>query len=348
MVKHCSLWRPGTLGLVVTFLLMNSALHGQKVASTSFQFLKVVPSARGAALGEAYSVWATGAEAAFWNPAGLARVQRVEFFSTYVDWLFDAQQGALAVAMPLRRLGAVAAQLQYVDFGEFEETSTARPYINNPEHPGFTGRTFRPFACVVGVAYARDLTDKFTVGLGAKYAYQSLFSEKEVTAMVRAGVYQEVKTWAGGVLFDFGIRYNTGYRSIHLGSAVQNFGANVKFAKESHPVPLLFRFGLGADLVGRDGLLVSGSEDQRLGIVADVFHPNDYDQQLHLGGEYEFSGLLALRCGYKFNYDFDGLTLGAGLKCAVGGLALSLDWSYGDMGTYLGNVQRISVSMSLP
>ncbi len=348
MVKRCSLCRPGAFGLVATFLFMSSALHGQKVASTSFQFLKVVPSARGAALGEAYSVWATGAEAAFWNPAGLARVEGIEFFSTYVDWLFDAQQGALAFAMPMRRLGAIAAQLQYIDFGEFEETSTARPYINDPEHPGFTGRSFRPFGCVVGVAYARDLTDKFSVGLGAKYAYQSLFSEKEVTAMIRPGVYEDVKTWASGVLFDFGIRYNTGYRSIHLGSAVQNFGANVKFAKESHPVPLLFRFGIGADLVGRQGLVMSGSEDQRLGVVADIFHPNDYDQQVHLGAEYEFRGLLALRCGYKFNYDFDGLTLGAGLRGATGGLVFFLDWSYGDMGMYLGNVQRISVRMSLP
>ncbi|MDZ7372615.1 MAG: PorV/PorQ family protein [candidate division KSB1 bacterium] len=331
------------LGLVAT----HSAL-GQKVGSTSMQFLKVVPSARGAALGEAYSVWATGAEAIFWNPAGLSKLEGMEFTTTYVDWLFDAQQGALAIAKSFQGMGTIGLQLQYADFGEFEETSTARPYINDPEHPGFTGRTFRPFGCVLGATYARDLTDKFSVGIGMKYAYQSLFSEREVTAMVRQGVYEQVKTWAGGLLFDFGIRYNTGYRTIHIGSSVQNFGANVKFAKEAHPVPLLFRFGVGADLLGPHALLVPGEGEHRLGMVFDIFHPNDYDQQMHLGAEYEFRGLLALRAGYKFNYDFDGLTLGAGIKYAVDGLRVRLDWSYGDMGTYLGNVQRISVGLTLP
>lgn len=321
--------------------------EAQKVGSTSMQFLKVVPSARGAALGEAYAVWATGAEASFWNPAGLAQLERLEVATTYVDWLFDSQQGALAMAMPLGA-GAVGAQLQYVDFGEFEETTTARPYINDPEHPGFTGRTFRPFACVVGVSYARYLTDKFSVGIGAKYAYQSLFSEREVTAMVRQGLYERVKTWAGGLFFDVGIRYNTGYRTIHLGSSVQNFGANVKFARESHPVPLLFRLGVGADLVGPQALLLPRDNGYRLGVACDIFHPNDYDQQVHLGAEYEWHDTVALRMGYKFNYDFDGLTLGAGLKYRVDGLGVRLDWSYGDMGLYLGNVQRISVGMTLP
>ncbi|MBC7185547.1 MAG: PorV/PorQ family protein [Calditrichaeota bacterium] len=337
-----------SFAVVLAALLWWSSSHAQKVGSTSMQFLKVVPSARGAALGEAYSVWAAGSEAVFWNPAGVARVEGPEFFTSYVNWLFDAQQGALGFATPVGRNGAIGAQLQYVDFGEFEETSNARPFINDPEHPGFTGRTFRPFACVVGLSYARDLTDKFSVGIGTKFVYQSLFGERQVTAMVRPGVYEEVKTWANGLLFDFGIRYNTGYRSIHLGSAVQNFGADVKFAKEAHPVPLLFRFGVAADLLGREGLLVGNNENHRLGMVVDIFHPNDYDQQVHMGGEYEFRGVLALRAGYKFNYDFDGLTFGAGLKFAAEGVRLLLDWSYGDMGTYLGNVQRISARMILP
>ncbi len=334
-----------TFTAVVCFLPDLS--HGQKVGSTSMQFLKVIPSARGAALGEAYTVWATGAEALFWNPAGLASLSRMEFMTTYVDWLFDAQHGSLAFATPLGA-GALGAQLQYVDFGEFEETTTARPYISDPEHPGFTGRTFRPFGCVAGVTYARYLTDKFSVGLGAKYVYQSLFSDPEVTAMVRPGVYEQVRTWAGTLLFDFGVSYNTGYRTIRIGSAVQNFGANVRFARESHPVPLLFRFGVGADLVGPQALVLSRNNGYRLGVVCDIFHPNDYDQQIHLGAEYDVRSVLALRAGYKFNYDFHGLTLGVGFKYRVDGLDVKLDWSYGAMGVYLGNVQRISVGLVLP
>ncbi|MDZ7292270.1 MAG: PorV/PorQ family protein [candidate division KSB1 bacterium] len=334
--------------IITAGIFCTSASYAQKVGSTSMQFLKVMPSARGAALGEAYAVWATGAEAIFWNPAGLATIDKMELSTTYIDWLFDAQQGALAYALAIRGFGSLGVQVQYVDFGEFEETTNARPYISDPENPGLTGRTFKPFSYLVGISYARYLTDKFSVGLGMKYAYESLFDGRKVTAMVKQGVFEEVDTWANGLLFDFGIRYNTGYRSIHIGSAVQNFGADVKYAKESNPVPLLFRFGIGADLVGPNGLLRAVSNDNRLSAAFDIFHPNDYAQQIHAGVEYEFAGAFALRGGYKFNYDFDGLTLGAGVKHAIEGVRLSADYSYGAMGTYLGNVQRISLGIALP
>ncbi|MGH7597365.1 MAG: PorV/PorQ family protein [bacterium] len=339
---------PFLVAIIAAGMFCASASHAQKVGSTSMQFLKVMPSARATALGEAYAVWATGAEAVFWNPAGLARLDNMEFSTTYINWLFDAQQGALAYALAIRGFGAIGVQVQYVDFGEFEETTNERPYISDPDNPGLTGRTFKPFSYLVGISYARDLTDKFSVGLGMKYAHESLFDGQKVTAMVRQGVREEVDTWANGLLFDFGIRYNTGYRSIHIGSAVQNFGADVKYAKESNPVPLLFRFGIGTDVIGSNGLLHSGSENNRLSAAFDIFHPNDYAQQMHVGVEYEFASSFALRGGYKFNYDFDGLTLGAGVKHALEGVRLSADYSYGAMGTYLGNVQRISLGIALP
>jgi hypothetical protein len=334
--------------IVAATILCTTPSFGQKVGSTSMQFLKVMPSARATALGEAYTVMATGAEAIFWNPGGLAEMENMEFTSTYVDWLFDAQQGALAYALNIRGFGAIGIQLQYVDFGQFEETTTERPFINDPDNPGLTGRTFSPFSYLIGVSYGRYLTDKFAVGVGMKYVHESLFDSRSVTAQVRQGVFEEVNTWAHGLLFDFGIRYNTGYRSIHLGTSVQNFGGDVKYAKESNPVPLLFRFGVGADLIGANGLLYPGAENNRLSVAYDIFHPNDYAQQMHVGVEYEFAGLFALRAGYKFNYDFDGLTLGAGLKHAFESVRLAVDYSYGDMGTYLGNVQRISLGIGLP
>lgn len=334
--------------VMLAAMLCANASFAQKVGSTSMQFLKVMPSARATALGEAYSVWATGAEAVFWNPGGLAAIDNMEFSTTYVDWLFDAKQGALAVAFSIQGFGAIGVQVQYVDYGDFEETTNERPYINDPDNPGLTGRTFSPFSYLVGLSYARSLTDKFSVGASIKFAHESLFNGQRVTAQIRQGVFGEVDTWANGMLFDFGIRYNTGYRSIFIGSAVQNFGADVEYANESNPVPLLFRFGVGADVIGSNGLLRSGSEASRLSVAYDIFHPNDYAQQMHVGVEYEFAGAFALRGGYKFNYDFDGLTLGAGIKHKIEGLRLSVDYSYGEMGTYLGHIQRISLGIILP
>ena len=335
------------LVLICVSCLCASTVLAQKVGSTSMQFLKVMPCARATALGDAYSVLASGAEALFWNPSGLALAENQELSLTYVDWIFDARQGALSYALPIGDIGAVGVQLQYVDFGEFEETSTAAPYIKNPDAPGMTGRTFCPFSFLVGVTYARSLTDRFSVGIGAKYARESLFDGQSVTAMVSQGVYESVQTWASGLMFDLGVRYNTGFRSIQIAASVQNFGANVRYAKESSPVPLLFRFGIAADVVGTQGLLLSSEENNRLSVAFDLFQPNDYAQQEHLGVEYEFARALALRAGYKFNYDYEGFTVGGGLKHTFANVDLSLDYSYGSIGTYLGSGQRISLGARL-
>lgn len=335
-----------TVLLVLGGALVPSAT-AQKVGSTSMQFLKVLPSARAAAVGDAYSVWAAGAEAIFWNPAGLALTDNQELSLTYTDWLFDARQGGLAYALSLGRLGAVGVQVQYVDFGTFEETTNERPYINDPNQPGLTGRTFRPFSYLVGATYGRHLTDRFALGLGVKYAFEALFDAATVQSQVRQGVFDDVSTRASAILFDFGIRYNTGFRSIQIGSAVQNFGPDVTYAVESYPVPLVFRVGIAADLVGSNGLFLGGHEASQVRAAFDLFHPNDYDQQLHLGLEYEFLEVLSLRGGYKFNYDSDGLTLGGGLKHGLGGLGLAIDYSFGAMGAYLDNVHRFSLLVSL-
>ncbi len=335
--------------IVLTLAAMcafSSGVVAQKVGSTSMQFLHVMPCARGAALGDAYSAWASGAEALFWNPGGLAIIENHELTSTYINWIFDTQQGALGYALPLSGFGAVGLQIQYVDFGEFEETSVAAPYIKDPDAPGMTGRTFHPFSYLIGLSYARSLTDKFSTGISLKYVHESLFGGQTALAMVSQDNYQNVHTWADGILFDFGVRYHTGYRSIQIAASVQNFGANVKYAKESNPVPLLFRFGIAANVIGADALLYN-QEKNRLGVAFDLFQPNDYTQQAHLGVEYEFMHSFSLRCGYKFNYDYEGLTLGAGIRQSVGTVDLLLDYSYGSIGTYLGNVQRISLGAIL-
>lgn len=322
--------------------------HAQKVGTTSMQFLKVMPSARATALGDAYSALATGAEAVFWNPSGLALTQNHDFSSTYINWIFDAQQGALAYAFPLSGIGAVGVQVQYVDYGVFEETSTLAEYWD-PDFPGFTGRTFRPFSYLVGITYARSLTDRFSTGISIKYAHESLYNGRMVTALVpQGGSYasREVKTWGNGLLFDFGVRYNTGFRSIQIAASVQNFGAEITYANESSAVPLLFRLGTAANVMGRDALFIN-TEENRLTIAFDLFQPNDYAQQQHVGMEYEYAETFALRAGYKFNYDTEGLTLGAGIKHTLGSVRLSVDYSYGTLGTYLGNVQRFSLGAEL-
>ena len=149
------------------------------------------------------------------------------------------------------------------------------------------------------------------------------------------------------MLFDFGMSYNTGFRSIRLGISVQNLGRQVEFSQEGHPAPLMFRLGAAADLLGPDALLGTDAQN-RVTLAYDILQPNDYQQQMHAGLEYCYGGMFALRGGYKFNYDSDGLTLGAGVMTDLLGPALRFDYSYGRMGDYLGTAHRLSLGVTIP
>lgn len=333
--------------LCITLLLLPAPrLAAQKVGTTSLQFLKVMPTARAAAMGDAFVTLAAGADAVFWNPAGIVRTTAIDVTGTITMWLFDTRQGALAAAIPLEEYGTIGIQLQYVDFGSIEVTRTENlrmiGYGSDMHYnPGLTGETFSPFSYLVGVSYAKRLTDRFSTGGTVKFLNESLWGS-ETAIVPQTG--EKVNTYARVVLFDFGMQYNTGFKSIKLGIAVQNFGSQVKFAKESYSAPLAFRIGTAADLLGPDALL-GASEQNRVTLAYDLFQPNDYTQQMHVGLEYGFEDFFFLRGGYKINYDNDNLTFGAGVRYPVEGIPLSVDYSYGNMGSYLPAVHRISVGV---
>jgi hypothetical protein len=331
--------------LLVAILIIASSALSQQVGSTSMQFLKVMPCARATALGDAYSVWASGAEAVYWNPAGVALTQNSQFSTTYTKWIFDAQLAALSYAMSLGNFGAMGLQLQYVDYGKFDEATNSSPSIKELPYPGLTGNTFQPYSYLVGLTYAKSLTEKFAMGITFKYAYENLANGSNMTYFDPSG--HPYKTDVGTYLFDFGMRYNTGFRTIQVAAAVQNFGPDFAYAVEKEHAPMLFRIGMAADLIGPNSLFYS-EENNRLSMAFDLFQPNDDDQQLHMGLEYEYAQTVAFRIGYKYNYDNEGLTFGGGLHYTISGVKLMLDYSYGALGTYLlTNAHRISLGVEL-
>ncbi len=337
-------------GILILFILLigmsSTVTIAQKVATTSMQFLKVMPGSRGAALGDAYTSLASGAEAYFWNPAGMVKSQNTEVALSYTSWILDTKLGALSASMPIGNIGTVGVGVQYVDYGTMDEAIWAAPYIDYNNNPGLTGRTFRPYALAAGVSYAKQLTDKFSTGITVKYVYESLYDGAVANAMTSQNVYESVNTWGKGILFDFGMLYNTGFKSLQLAIAAQNFGADIVYAKDKNPVPLQFRMGITGDLVGSNALLFESSQNRVL-FAFDLFQPNDYAQQEHLGMEYSFKEVLFLRAGYKFNYDSEGLTLGIGVKSILSGHMVSFDYGYGSLMNDLGTVHRISIGASL-
>lgn len=327
-------------------------LFAQKVGTSSYQFLKVMPSARGVGMADAYSSLASGSDAVFWNPAGLVTVQSQDVATNMVFWLVDTRQTSLSYAYSLPGIGTVGAQFQYVDYGEMFETRVDQlAFVTSGNtaafNPGLTGRTFNPHAWVAGVSFARSLTLNFSTGVTLKYVKESLFNGSQVTYVNELGRSESYGTTSGTLLFDFGMLYNTGYRSIKLGVAIQNFGSSVKYAKEAYPAPLAFRLGASADLIGVSPIIMPDA-DNRLTASYDIFQPNDYSQQMHFGLEYSFMEWFFARAGYKLDYDYEKFSFGAGAAKLVAGYQLKFDYAYGAMGGLLGNVHRLSLGVVLP
>ena len=88
---------PGRLiASMLLVMVWSGHLHAQKVGTSSLQFLKVMPTARATAMGDAYVSLASGADAVYWNAAGLTTLESHTLTSSVVLWLFDTKQVALA------------------------------------------------------------------------------------------------------------------------------------------------------------------------------------------------------------------------------------------------------------
>lgn len=307
--------------------------YAQKVGTSSMQFLSVAPDARAMGVGTAYSAMAAGAHALYWNPAGLTRTTGHSLAIDRVDWFLDAAHYGLAYGLHLGRWGHAGVHAYLADMGDFQETRVDHlGFVNQGGtqvyNPGLTGTSFTLQSWVVGLSYARSFTDRFSAGLTTKMAREDLWLSSD-----------------NALLFDFGMTYETGYRSLRLGASVMNFGAPVSYGEDAYPVPLLFRIGGAVDMIGASGL-IAASEGNRVTAAFDLIQPNDYDQQWAAGLEYTFLRRISLRGGYQHNFDIASFSFGGGVYQPLGRLGLGFDYAYSSMAEAFGAVHRLGLTLS--
>ncbi len=312
--------------IILMIVMMGAGLFAfEKVGVTSFQFLKVTPDARSAAMGGATSSMNMGIYSIYSNPANLVDVEGWSGDVSYVDYFFDVQHQSLALSWTRKGISLGLVVLR-ADYGDIEETTVeALGYLSNGEfNPGLTGNVFRPGAQVYGLSFAQRLTDKFSYGIVAKYAFENM-------------VYVN----KGALMFDVGLLYDTKFKSLRLSAAIRNFGSQIQYYDYSYPLPQTMVIGLSGNIIGREALL-SISQQHRLTMAFELVQPRDYDQQYHIGMEYALNEILFVRSGYKINYDSQGLTLGMGLKWK----GINFDYSFSSYKN-LPAVSRFSLGYNL-
>jgi len=320
------------LAFVCLYTVFPESSHAavKKLAQTGLQFLKVDVGARAAAMGGAFMMVGDDANAMFYNPGGIAFIQKdYDFFAARTEWIADISYTAGGLVKNFGNWGHVGVNLTTCEYGDFIGTRVAAT------EKGFVETGMLDIgAYAVGVTYAKTLTNKFTVGGQIKYAAQHLGEN-----LLANG--ETIENKVSGLAYDFGTIFYPGFKSFRMGMSIRNFSPQFKYQNTAFELPLKFTIGFAMDVLD----FLGEHNNNSLLIAFDAIHPRDYPERIHLGGEYLFMDMVALRAGYKFNYDEEGLTGGVGFKSNFGGLDIKVDYSYSDFGIF-NAVNRFSMGLS--
>ncbi len=287
----------------LSLLLCSVTFGQQKLAQTGMKFLSVGADARAAALAGAVTATEGLASSMFYNPAGMGTMNvTADLTAGRTLWIADINYNVAAVAFRPGDgdWGVFGLSALTVDYGDLLET------IPDNSGQGFTDLgTFKPTAYAIGLGYARALNEKFSVGTNIKYVRQWLGNPfKTVDGVVQRSDFAS-KLFA----FDLGVLYRTGYKSLAFGMSIRNFSTETKYEKENFQLPLTFRLGVAMNMLD---LFDIKKEDQSFILSIDAEHPRDYQEQVHVGAEYTFLQLFALRAGYVSGTVEEGISLGVG------------------------------------
>jgi len=307
------------------------------MGSASSTQLLIVPSAKHLSGGGAAAT-ATGMEATFWNPAGLAMSENsVDAIFSNRQYFADIDNSFFGIATDLGDY-KMGVSVRTFNVGDIDETTVF--------YPDGTGQVFTPNFSILGATFARKLSDNTSVGINAN--------------LIREGFGRVAAT---GVAYDLGVQYRgfLGREGLDVGFAMKNFGAPMKYDGEglgvmaspvdgdrpveyykvdaaSFDLPFVFDMGLSYNIAGAD--------------IGVTYTSNYYStDELKLSVGYALEGLGSVGVGMQsssasqeiddtddwYTNPADGVSFGASIDMSrFVGMNLSVDYSMlpmGDFGT---------------
>jgi hypothetical protein len=308
-----------------------------RVGQSGWQFLKIPANARNAAIGGISTSLANGdANTMFHNPAELVGVQSIDVSANRVNWFAEIPVQSVGVAKNFDGIGVIGLSVLMVDYGDMKRTEYG--LVGDPAAPSGQRNvvlddlgTFTASDLAVGLSYARQVTDRLSVGTNIRYIQEKI----DDLSMSNYSI-------------DIGTMYYTGFKSLRLAMVARNFGPDRKLVDYNEEVqrepasikmPVQFRLGAAIDFLEGD------DSPHLLTAAVEGVHPNDGPEKLNVGLEYRLFEMFMARGGYRFNYDEEGITLGAGLNLDLGGANVIFDYAYIDFG-HLDYVQMFSVGLT--
>ena len=317
--------------------------------------LPVGPS--GTALGSSVVGDASGIEALFWNPAGLATIERTQATFSHTKYFADMKLNYAAVGTHMG-IGTLAFSAKVLSVGDV--------VVTTEDAPDGTGEILRPTFSVLGMSYARQFTDRVQFGLTTNFVSERIRNAS-----------------ASGVSFDFGVQYLTGFRGMRLGMAMKNFGPSMGFSGDDFNVnlrppdtdptssnrtlaftssnfeqPSFFTLGATVDVVK--------NSNSRFALMSSFQNNNFIGDSYSGGAEWSYKDSFALRGSWFGSVTnpinattleettkvrsgddlYNGFAFGAGAQVMTGGTTLGVDMAWKRVRQFFDDTVEVALKLT--
>ena len=342
------------VGLMPVFLVGQSQSETRPI-TVAVPFVNFAPDSRGSALGDAAVASSPDVYSIHWNASKLAFIEEDMAFSfSYSPWLGNiVDDMSLNYLTFHRRLDAtqtIGASLRYFDMGEIflRDAAGVDQGVENPRE------------MAVDAAYARKLTENFSLGVTGRFIWSNLTGNLANAQGARAGT---------SIAVDVGAYYRRPFMlsgrnsEIAFGLNISNIGQKISYSTEDNEdfIPGNLRLGTAFTTsldafntitvlfdvkkllvptppeLDQNGNIVNGEDPNRtllsgtFGSFTDA--PGGFSEELKeitlsTGIEYWYKDIFAARAGYFYEHEDKGdrkyFTAGIGFRYQVFGV----DFSY--------------------
>ncbi len=281
--------------------------------------------------------------ALYWNPGAISRMAQSMLYASQTNYLVGSNHKWVGLQLAIFDQHAIGISVNQVDYGDREKVTTVAM-------PDGTGEFWEARDLSVGLSYASNITDRFSIGGTLKYIEQVIWHEK---------------AWTGAA--DLGLLFITQFGGLQIGATIRNFGGEMQLhgrdlrhridinpqnngnnetlvaymKTDSWPIPLSFTVGTALPM----------SIGENLGIVlsADATRPTNNEETLNIGTEISIYRVLQIRFGYQSLFALKtekGFSCGFGLITPFLGKGLTVDYSFQAFGIFE-PIQGFSINIKL-
>lgn len=312
------------LALLIIVCMAGSASAQTKVGTTIGNFLRIEPSARGAALGNAGSALPANIESVYYNTGSIGLLEGAAVQYSHSMWFADISHSYAAFAVPVSGVGNVFASVTALNSGDIQ--------VRTVEQPLGTGINYDVSNIALGLGYGHRITSRFAAGIQVNYISERIWETTARALTFNLGTVYQLSD--NGAVLGFCLsNLSTSTRFTGSGLAIQydadpdahgnNSALPAEQSTDSFPLPGLFRLGLS--------MPYTISENSEFLFLVEGLHPNNNSESINLGAEWTLRRLLALRVGYQTLFQTDselGLTFGFGVMGDLGDNRYHLNYAW--------------------